>query len=739
MTLVFSANSGPLTQLQIGPADILATFSAAYTASGWLGGLDGIRNLISWGNQFLPPASREKQIKLLQGLFTENLKLQTSAFDILTSRHGPVRCEIPTSEHAFGGEHITKIIGFTICALAHEAGYDTAVTLFTEYLAPLLFDDAAELLGALQGQLRETTTMHRLMNEGATLGLPTIFSEASQRYGFSTGDEDWLNRKLQVDTEYLRPTEWHFVIGLLRWLGNGMSIPDGITPGGTIKSPYFTRSGLVARVAGYLQTVGYRISSIQTWQGYPPRPRVNHRTVILVLGGSEETDILMEDLTARLFCNVVLHYTYNTVGAMLHQSLMHFTTAPPEVFQSDFDEIYDSIQSRLQTTYQLQAGDGLGGSLCIACNWKPPSSKAGAIATRLAAIYFPLLGDKIAQCYERIATNGILKSVLDRKKREAFTSERGLDEAIVRFRECTAAILISLIASLSRDDFRNFKHSTTLDLSSPGNLDEGCRIADRSFSSSMKFNEAVQLLATIHAARDFEFNDIDTYKIVGWRYGIYCVIPNLLLDMRPTAESITLACRDVFYANVRVHDDGAIKSGVSKDNMPDTILLEDMMVSGAELSAMEISQHPWVGQAQTAPPDRPLYLGLERPLHYSEPDICFVGRVNGAVVGAVSVLDVLRGIARSLLQDQECHHEAAMVVVNVPASTWIDKKGCIPVGSKETPALLAVRDDPSWALFAIGQSFYNQSCIVLRCNSCALRAASEYEWAEENVVLIGYH
>lgn len=211
---------------------------------------------------------------------------------------------------------------------------------------------------------------------------------------------------------------------------------------------------------------------------------------------------------------------------------------------------------------------------------------------RLASIYFPLLADEVAPCYERIATSTVLASVKNREERDASGPENGLTQAIVRFREYTAAILISLIASLSRDDFRNFKHSTSLDLSHAGDLEEGCRFVDRSFSSSVKFDEAVQLLATIHAAQDFEFKESGTSHIVGWRRGIYCVIPNILLNMKPTEESITLACHDVFYANIRVHEDGSIKSAVSKNVIPDTIHLEDRMVLGADLSVIEMTQLP---------------------------------------------------------------------------------------------------------------------------------------------------
>ncbi|KAL5347239.1 hypothetical protein ACLOAV_007548 [Pseudogymnoascus australis] len=706
-TLVFRANSGPLTQVQIGPADVLATFAAAYTASGWLGGLDGIRSLLSRSSQFFSASSKAKQDQLLQRLFRDELKLQNAVFHILTSVHGPVHCEIPISQSAFGGERITKIIGFTICALAHEGGYDTAVTLFTEYFAPLLFDGAAELLGALQSQLRENTTMHRLTNEGVTLGLPAIFLNVPQSLGLPAGDGGWLRDPFDMTDTDLGPSEWNFVIGLLRWLGSGM------------KTVYLTRSCLVARVAGYLQAVGYGIESILPWQGSPPRPRgPNSRAVLLVLGGSEETDTLMEEHFELRSFDVIMHYTYNTVGAMLHQSMFAYTDTP-----------------------QKKPGASINddGSLCVDCRWEPSSSTTRPIATRLAAIYFPLLTEHVAPCYESIATSTILQSVKDREQRDASGPDEQVTQDIVLFREYTASILISLIASLSRDDFRNFKHAIRLDLSHVDDLERACRFVDRSFSSSIEFNEAVRLLATIHAARSFEFNDEDSSFIVGWRYGIYCVIPNILLDMKPTAESITLACHDVFYANIRVHEDGSIKSATTTIMFSDTTYSEDPTVPGAELPVIEISQHPWVGRAQTTPPNRLLYLALERTLNYNEPDICFVGRVDGTVVGSVSVLDVLKGVAHSLSQPPECSHNGgvAIDVLNVQTSTWINKRRSVPVGTIETPALLAVKDDPSWALFAIGQSARLNSSLVVRCLSCALHAATatDQKW---NVVLIGY-
>lgn len=149
ITLVFRAGAGPLSEVQVGPADVLATFAAAYTASGWLGGLDGVRNLLSKCGPFFSAASKEKQQQLFRELFSQGLFLQDSVVHILTSQHGPVRCEIPTRESAFGGDPYSQIIGLTICALAHECGYDDALTLFMEYLAPRLFDGASELLGVL--------------------------------------------------------------------------------------------------------------------------------------------------------------------------------------------------------------------------------------------------------------------------------------------------------------------------------------------------------------------------------------------------------------------------------------------------------------------------------------------------------------------------------------------------------------------------------------------------------------
>jgi hypothetical protein len=55
------------------------------------------------------------------------------------------------------------------------------------------------------------------------------------------------------------------VAGLLRW----------IVIAQTERDPYFTRSGLVARTAGYLKVAGYNIGSIEVWSGINPRPNLS--------------------------------------------------------------------------------------------------------------------------------------------------------------------------------------------------------------------------------------------------------------------------------------------------------------------------------------------------------------------------------------------------------------------------------------------------------------------------------
>jgi hypothetical protein len=215
--------------------------------------------------------------------------------------------------------------------------------------------------------------------------------------------------------------------------------------------------------------------------------------------------------------------------------------------------------------------------------------------------------------------------------------------------------------------------------------------------------------------------------------------------MKPSASSVTLACKDVFYANVRTHNDGSIRDSYSSARWPDLSHLHQNPYTASQQSVTDTLQSVrlWIGPAHVSPPDRPLYLNIEQPVHFRDSDICLAGRLDGNIIGIVSVVNVLASIARSVEVPLKCSHDDtanAPNVLNINTSAWLEDRNARPAGSAEIPAYLAVHDNPAWALFAAGECANFHHSIVFECLSCAKEAVARRVdlSREEGVVLIGY-
>jgi hypothetical protein len=276
-TFVFRSATGPLMQTQVGAADLVATFHAAHATYGWLGGLDSVRYMINIiTNKFIPGST-----KLLNLQLDNQLKLLPTTVHILTSV-GPQELFVDDAAQSFGSDSRTQIIGLTLCALAHEMGGSVAVRMFTQHLVPRIFNAPIELLNALEMQLSDKITLQKILNEGASRGLPKLFIDAISSSNLPAGDREWIHENCASKGADFHLTEVHMVGGLVRWIGEQSS------------TPYLTRSGLVARVAIYLRTVGYMIGRVKSWDGSGSEPpSLGPNAVVLVLGGSYPTDNLM--------------------------------------------------------------------------------------------------------------------------------------------------------------------------------------------------------------------------------------------------------------------------------------------------------------------------------------------------------------------------------------------------------------------------------------------------------------
>ena len=290
MTLVWKRRTGAPMQTEVGTIDIVNTFSAARSIHGWIEGADGLRFLFQ---QFLHPLGRKlKDLKLDQ-----NLRLMPFQAHVLTS-HGPL---VPVlnddAKGSFGGDIRLQVISTTICALAHECRALTSVRLFIEYLLPYLFEGDELLRNVLQGQLIENSTLEKIINEGTTRGLNTLFNETAAKLDLPSANSGWGPVKLnKSDLDYKISGPVCMIGGLLKWISLDNS------------HEYRTRSSAVARIAAYLKEKGYNISNIITWTDIGTLPNtIGTKVVVLVLGGASETDPLMNE-TYAIDTPLVLHY-----------------------------------------------------------------------------------------------------------------------------------------------------------------------------------------------------------------------------------------------------------------------------------------------------------------------------------------------------------------------------------------------------------------------------------------------
>ncbi|KAI4108350.1 MAG: hypothetical protein LQ339_002251 [Xanthoria mediterranea] len=301
---------------------------------------------------------------------------------ILTS-YGHLVGSLDDAQESFGGDIRTQVIGTTVCALAHEYDPLTAVRLFCRYLLPYLFGEANPLLDLLQSQLTENSTLQRMINEGAARGLNNMFIDTAAALGIPEANSAWgPTKRGERDLDYGFTGPVGMVGGLLRWLTQ-----EG-------NSEYRTRSSAVARVAAYLKVVGYTIGDIQSWNGNGTPPvSMGTKSVILVLGGSSETDPFMELFENAIDSRPLLHYQHKTTGAMLLTALGHVSDILPETLQEDFEQVFEYIEEVLTVEYTCR-----NGMIYVEYRWREIDKKATPMALRLASVYFSHLAEQVAPC-----------------------------------------------------------------------------------------------------------------------------------------------------------------------------------------------------------------------------------------------------------------------------------------------------------------------------------------------------
>jgi len=614
----------------------------------------------------------------------------------------------------------TQIIGLTICALAHEIDKKAALDLFILCIAPVLFDRSGIIIDALRSQLNDESHLQRILNEGASRGLTDLFTNAANGLKISFGDRRWLRETLRVenDTEPL-PSELLMVGGLLKWLFN-----DG-------RETYYTRSGLVARIAAYLREVGYKIGRIESWNGIDSPPRsLGSNAVVVVIGGSSKTDSLMLDPEDILLGAQTRYYQFKTVGAMFLDALNNVSDFFPEAFQDHFETVFAFVKAHLNVQYGIKTNSKVVANL----EWKQYHKGSKSIERRLAAIYFPRSAKYLAHCYAPLAMSDILDQILTSKS--AIAPYEDIPHNLALFRVISAAIVLAMASRLTEATFESVQHSITLELGNEGWLIPMCNVLDGAISSALGLHHVVSVLAAVHTGYDPDLIQSCSSKIIAWRRGIFAVVPSILLSMKPTQEAIGFQCLDQYWANVAVREDGSVRDATTGTPLQDMDLMEEVVATtGPDRSTLDLVGRPWFGLPQFDTPDRPLYLSIERPLHYSDPDLCFVGRIDGSAVGSNSIEDTILSLVRSFSESVECRgHVSLTNVVNLKSSHWVSNRNKKPVGEEQL-TFIPVSGNPSWALFLAGEAAPFNGHIVSGCVECSVQSARRYN---TDGVLVGY-
>ena len=508
--------------------------------------------------------------------------------------------------------------------------------------------------------------------------------------------------------------------GLLKWL--------------TVekRATYFTRSSLVARVGVCLKEVGY-LMNVRSWDGLEPYPRLSGANVVLVLGGVSLTDTMMlseDDEIPQYPC--LHHYSHNTVGAMFCNAVYDQSEISPETFQNIYENVYLRIQEHLTykwTAVPFKERLETTATVKVVLIWKPWTGKLAnrSIASRLASMNFPTLGDTIAFCYEGLDNEAALGKILEFKKGKA---HKTTSRSLIHFRAVTASIVLSVIAKLSGNTFENCRHLIALSLTTDNWLKSMCSCLDHSINS-LSLTEVALLLAVVHAGVEpTAAFQLQRKTVIGWRQGVYAVIPARLTEMAPSNSAIELQCIDRFWGNSVVYEDGSIRGGHGSGIFEDIDMLADIeKISSGDVQSL---RGPHLGPPRSGPADLPLYLSIERPLHYNSKDLSLRGRIDGQPLGTVAIVSILEVLIHSLEDARNCSgHASSRPVFNVRPSLWAKQEHYKPIGG-DFNTFIPVQGDNSWTLFLAREtSSYNRK-IVFGCSTCA------GESAETGSPLIGF-
>lgn len=728
MTTYVWKTQGNLTleQVQVGPADLIATASAASTAWGWVGGLDGIKTVLS---SF--PRLRDKATKsILRDLQVDfKLVLQDSVCHLLTS-NGVISLHNKDKAEAFGGHPVTQLIGLTICALAHILGPERAVKIFMDHLAEYLLvefqDGVAE---ALHTQLMDNVQI--IVNEGSTRDLTKMFDLAISSLRLPLNPDVLPG----AHTGTFDSGDVAYVVGLLRWMRTGDT------------GPYFTRSAVTSHVATCLKEVGFMIGSISVWDG-EGQPHNNRRGVVLVTGGEHESDqqMLQEDPLDLLAHQPATHYYHqNTSGSMIFNLFGTQAKLPAHAYDSYFWKVHKIVTGNLSFTWEYAYGRDRN-SMEARPQWRPTPNPSTANALSLASIFFPLSAENFAPCYEDIARIDLLEIVREHDDQDSHNVARPPQE-VVEFLTITLSILLSVAEVLGGPDYKTLRHAITLD-GHYNTIEDLSRFLNKGLRSGIAHWQAVMFTAVFHARADpmvlkQQYNA--KRDMVGYRDSDFAVLPALLFNLGPERSAFGLQCVDVFFS-VPVQVDHTIRCGESDPWLPEGNNFgfeESDMSLNVELDGSK------VGKPLPSRADVDVFLTWERLPTSQSAILCLAARYRGYLIGTVSVQSILRTLARSFAVGQcpPARHPVPVEARTLLASHWVKNRLWKPIDQWRYSNYIAVEGHRRWAMFLAGQISEHKGggCIILDqgCFDCTIeymRNQNTYQqWkSDAGAVVVGF-
>jgi hypothetical protein len=166
------SGSGALSELQVGPAEVLAAATMAHGAWGWIGGLRGLAALLRLAQD---PGSRARVEAIFNSVEPDPTLCRVLAQDGLAILRTP-------DLGPFGKTEAEKLVSLTMCALTHIMAPTSAVNLFMDYFAESLIVSGhwqKKNPGAKDAsRVFLSDRLQAILNEGTARQLPARFDKA---------------------------------------------------------------------------------------------------------------------------------------------------------------------------------------------------------------------------------------------------------------------------------------------------------------------------------------------------------------------------------------------------------------------------------------------------------------------------------------------------------------------------------------------------------------------------------